>query len=56
MSKTLWVVECTFSSIKRCFGAGRAYYKGLARVHAQHFMEAMAHNLYCAPGIIMNCP
>ncbi|XOD66703.1 MAG: hypothetical protein ACMUEL_01255 [Flavobacteriales bacterium Tduv] len=33
-----------------------AYYKGLARVHAQHIMEAMVHNLYRAFGIIMRCP
>ncbi|XOD67523.1 MAG: transposase [Flavobacteriales bacterium Tduv] len=55
MSKTRWVVEPIFGSIKRWFGSGKASYKGLARVHAQHLMEAMAHNLYRAPGIIMRC-
>ncbi|XOD67722.1 MAG: hypothetical protein ACMUEL_07330 [Flavobacteriales bacterium Tduv] len=31
----------------------RLVYKGLARVHAQHLMEAMSHNLYRSLGIIM---
>ncbi|XOD67021.1 MAG: transposase [Flavobacteriales bacterium Tduv] len=34
MSKTRWVVERTFGSIKRWFGSVKARYKGLARVHA----------------------
>ncbi|XOD67420.1 MAG: transposase [Flavobacteriales bacterium Tduv] len=55
MSKTQWVVKRAYSSIKRCFGVGKARYKGLARVHVQHLMEDMAHNLYRAPGIIMFC-
>ncbi|XOD67876.1 MAG: transposase [Flavobacteriales bacterium Tduv] len=56
MSKPKWVVKHTFSSIKRWFRSGKARYKGLARVHAQHLMEPMAHNLYRTPGIIMRCP
>ncbi|XOD66852.1 MAG: transposase [Flavobacteriales bacterium Tduv] len=55
MSKTQWVVEHTFVSIKRWFGSGKARYKRLNRVHAQHLMAAMAHNLYHSPGIIMCC-
>ncbi|XOD68177.1 MAG: hypothetical protein ACMUEL_02865 [Flavobacteriales bacterium Tduv] len=39
--------------MSRWFGLGKAHYKGLARVHAQHIMEAMAHNLYRSPGIII---
>ncbi|XOD67043.1 MAG: hypothetical protein ACMUEL_03265 [Flavobacteriales bacterium Tduv] len=31
----------------------RILYKGLARVHAQHLMEAMEHNLYYSLGIII---
>ncbi|XOD67822.1 MAG: transposase [Flavobacteriales bacterium Tduv] len=38
MSKTRWVVERTFISIKRWFRSGKARYKGLARVPAQNFM------------------
>ncbi|XOD68043.1 MAG: transposase [Flavobacteriales bacterium Tduv] len=38
MSKKRWVVERTFGSIKRWFGSGKACYKGLARLHAQHLM------------------
>ncbi|XOD67246.1 MAG: transposase [Flavobacteriales bacterium Tduv] len=56
MSKTRWVVERTFGSIKRWFGSGKDRYKGLARVHAHHLMEAMAHNLYRLPGFIMRFP
>ncbi|XOD67144.1 MAG: transposase [Flavobacteriales bacterium Tduv] len=41
MSKTRWVVECTFGSIKRWFRSGKACYKVLARVHAQHLMERL---------------
>ncbi|XOD67749.1 MAG: hypothetical protein ACMUEL_07515 [Flavobacteriales bacterium Tduv] len=33
----------------------KAGYKGLARLHAQHLMEAMADNSYRTPGIIMRC-
>ncbi|XOD67416.1 MAG: transposase [Flavobacteriales bacterium Tduv] len=55
MSKTGWVVERIFGSINRRFGSGKDRYKGLARVHAQHLMEAMAHNLYRSRGIIMSC-
>ncbi|XOD67503.1 MAG: transposase [Flavobacteriales bacterium Tduv] len=56
MSKTRLVVERTFGNIKRWFRSGKAGYKGLARVHSQHLMEVMAHNLYCAPGVIMRSP
>ncbi|XOD66963.1 MAG: transposase [Flavobacteriales bacterium Tduv] len=55
MSKTRWVVEPIFSSIKRWFFSGKARYKGLIHVHVQHLMEAMAHNLYRSPGIIIRC-
>ncbi|XOD67995.1 MAG: hypothetical protein ACMUEL_08980 [Flavobacteriales bacterium Tduv] len=44
-----------FWQYKRSFGSGKDRYKGLARVYARHFMKAMAHNLYCSPGIIMSC-
>ncbi|XOD67910.1 MAG: hypothetical protein ACMUEL_08470 [Flavobacteriales bacterium Tduv] len=34
-------------------GSGKPCYKGLARVHTQHLMEDITHNLYRFPGIIM---
>ncbi|XOD66947.1 MAG: hypothetical protein ACMUEL_02695 [Flavobacteriales bacterium Tduv] len=40
-------------NIKRWFGSGKDRYKGLARVHAQHLMEAMAYNLCRSSPIIM---
>ncbi|XOD66630.1 MAG: hypothetical protein ACMUEL_00840 [Flavobacteriales bacterium Tduv] len=33
----------------------KARYKILARVHIQPLMEAMNHNLYGSPGIIISC-
>ncbi|XOD68092.1 MAG: transposase [Flavobacteriales bacterium Tduv] len=56
VSKNRWGVECTFGSIKSWSVSGKTHYKGLDRVHAEYFMEAMAHNLYRALGTIMNCP
>ncbi|XOD67294.1 MAG: hypothetical protein ACMUEL_04835 [Flavobacteriales bacterium Tduv] len=56
MNKTRWVVERTYSNIKCWFGSGKARFKRLARVYAQHFMEDMEHNLYRLSGIIMRCP
>ena len=47
-------VERTFGSIHRWFRSGVARYVGLAKTHAQHMMEAMAYNLYRAPGIIVS--
>ncbi|XOD67603.1 MAG: transposase [Flavobacteriales bacterium Tduv] len=48
--------EPIFYSIKRWFVLRKARYKGLDRVHVQHLMEAMAHNLYRSPGIIIRFP
>lgn len=56
ISKLRYAVERTFGSMRRWFGAGIARYVGLAKTHAQHIMEAIAYNLYRAPGIIVsNC-
>ncbi|XOD68109.1 MAG: hypothetical protein ACMUEL_09685 [Flavobacteriales bacterium Tduv] len=41
-----------FGSIKRWFGSGKARYKGLTCVHAQHIIEAIAHNLCYSPNLI----
>ena len=56
VSKTRYKVERTFGSMRRWFGAGTARYVGLAKMHTQHMMEAIAYNLYRSPGIIVsNC-
>lgn len=56
ISKTRYKIERTFGSIRRWFGAGTARYVGLAKMHSQHLLEAIAYNLYRSPGIIMsNC-
>lgn len=54
ISKTRWVVERTFGSMKKWFGTGVARYKGKAKMHTQHVLEAIAHNLKRSPGIIMS--
>ena len=46
ISKKRWVVERSFGSMVRWFGAGHTRYIGLAKTHGQHVMEAIAHNLY----------
>jgi IS5 family transposase len=56
ISKKRWVVERTFGGMIRWFHCGIARYVGLAKTHTQHLLEAIAYNLYRAPGIIMsNC-
>ena len=52
ISKTRWVVERTFGSIKRWFGPGITRFKGEDKVHTQHVMEAIAHNLKRSPGLV----
>jgi IS5 family transposase len=52
VSKSRYVVERTFGGMKKWFGAGRARYKGLSKVHAQHVMEAISYNTYRAPGLV----
>ena len=52
ISKTRWVVERTFGSMKRWFGAGVTRLKGLAKVHSIHVLEAIAHNLKRSPGLV----
>ena len=45
ISRKRWVVERTFGSLKRWFDSGSTQLKGLPKVHAEHVMEAIAHNL-----------
>jgi IS5 family transposase len=54
ISKKRWVVERTFGGMRRWFGCGIARYVGLAKTHTQHLLEAIAYNLYRAPGIIIS--
>ena len=39
--------------MRQWFHGGTARYVGLAKTHAQHVMEAIAHNLYRAPELIV---
>ena len=56
ISKTRYKIERTFGSIRKWFKTGTARYVGIDKMHTQHLMEAIAYNLYRAPGIIMsNC-
>jgi len=48
------IVERTFGSMRRWFRCGVARYIGLAKTHTQHLLEAIAYNLYRAPGIIIS--
>lgn len=52
IGKTRFKVERTFGSIKRWFNSTCARYKGLAKMHTQNLIEAIAHNLYRSPGIV----
>jgi len=52
ISKYRFVVERTFGSVKHWFGGGYARYRGLAKMHTQNIMEAIAYNLYRNPGIV----
>ena len=52
IGKTRFKVERTFGSIKRWFHSTHARYKGIAKMHTQNLMEAIAYNLYRSPGRI----
>lgn len=54
ISKTRYKIERTFGSIRKWFKTGTARYVGIDKMHTQHLMEAIAYNLYRAPGIIMS--
>ena len=51
VSQLRYKIERTFGSMKRWAGAGIARYRGLAKTHTQHLLEAIAHNLYRMPGL-----
>lgn len=52
VSKTRWVVERTFGSLKRWFGSGVTRLKGLNKNHGLHVLESIAHNLKRSPGLV----
>ena len=54
ISKTRYKIERTFGGMKRWFNSGSAKYRGLAKMHTQNLMEAIAYNLYRSPGIIVS--
>jgi IS5 family transposase len=54
ISKTRWVVERAFGSIKKWFGGGKARYVGLSKTHTQHVLLAIAYNLKRAPGLVVS--
>uniref|UniRef100_UPI0025EC906C transposase n=1 Tax=Nitrosomonas sp. TaxID=42353 RepID=UPI0025EC906C len=45
ISKARYVVERTFGSQARWFGAKVLRYRGKAKAHAWHILQAMAYNL-----------
>jgi IS5 family transposase len=52
IGKTRFKIERTFGSIKRWFNSTHTRYKGMAKTHTQNLIEAIAYNLYRAPGIV----
>jgi IS5 family transposase len=56
ISKTRFKIERTFGGMKRWFHATCARYRGIAKMHTQNLLEAMAYNLYRSPGILMSNP
>jgi IS5 family transposase len=54
ISKTRFKVERTFGSCKRWFNSTCARYRGLAKMHTQNLMEAMAYNLYRSPRLALS--
>ena len=52
ISRTRYVVERTFGGMKLWFGAGTARYRGIEKMHTQHVLEAICHNLKRSPGLV----
>lgn len=52
ISKIRWVVERTFGGIKKWFKLSKTRYKGLAKNHTLHVMQAIAYNVKRAPGLM----
>lgn len=54
ISQKRYTIERTFGSITKWFNSAECRYKGLARTHTQHILEAICYNLKVAPGIIVS--
>ena len=52
ISKTRYVIERTFGSIVKWFDGAKARYKGLQKTDYQHHTQAIAYNIYRAPGLV----
>ena len=53
VGKTRYVIERTFGGIKKWFNGGVCRYKGKAKTHTQHIMQAIAYNLKRSPGLVL---
>ncbi|WGH74773.1 transposase [Tenacibaculum tangerinum] len=51
ISKTRWVVEIAFGSLKRWFSSRATKLKDKDKVHSIHVLEAIAHNLKRSSGL-----
>jgi IS5 family transposase len=49
-----FAIERTFGGIKSWFKGVRARYLGLAKMHAQHILQAICYKLYRAPNLLPN--
>jgi IS5 family transposase len=54
ISQKRYTIERTFGSIKKWFKSHECRYRGLARTHTQHILEAICYNLKVSPGIVMS--
>jgi len=54
ISRTRYKIERTFGGMKRWFSIRSARSRGLAKMHTQNLMEAIAYNLYRSLGIIVS--
>ncbi|MEQ1816495.1 MAG: transposase, partial [Nitrosomonas sp.] len=54
ISKARYVVERTFGSQARWFGVNVLRYRGKAKAHAWHILQAMAYNLRRLPRLYVN--
>lgn len=52
VAKTRYMVERTFGSMVRWFGAGAARYIGIDKTHTQHVLESIAYNLKRMPNLM----
>ena len=52
VAKTRYMVERTFGSMVRWFGAGTARYVGIDKMHTQHVLESIAYNLKRMPNLM----